>query len=145
MSDAHKNFPYSTVATAPSPATSGTSLVLAAGGGVLMPAVPFNATVWPVSAQPLASNAEIVRVTDVTTDTLTIVRQQESTSARTIVAGDQFAATITQKSWNDNEGKRVIAEDTIVKSGYGQSAIGDLEISSGVVLEIESDGVIEIA
>lgn len=103
MTDTHKNFPYSTVATAPTPASSGTSLVLAAGGGALMPAVPFNAVIWPVSVQPLASNAEIVRVTQIATDTLTITRIQEGTSARTVVVGDQFAAAITAKTLTDAE------------------------------------------
>jgi len=45
--DAHKNFSYSTVLTAPSPADTGTSLVVAAGDGAKFPAVAFNATVWP--------------------------------------------------------------------------------------------------
>lgn len=103
MADAHKNFPYSTVATAPSPADTGVTLVLAAGGGALMPAVPFNAVIWPVSVQPLASNAEIVRVTAISTDTLTITRIQEGTSARTIGIGDQFAAAITAKTLTDAE------------------------------------------
>ena len=49
MVDAVKNLAYSTVATAPSPATSGPSLVLASGGGVLMPAVPFNAFCGPAN------------------------------------------------------------------------------------------------
>lgn len=93
--DAHANFAYSTVLTAPSPATSGTSLVVQSGDGALFPAVPFNAVVWPAGTLPLASNAEIVRVTSRTTDTLTITRTQESTSARSIGAGDQIAATIT--------------------------------------------------
>ena len=101
--DAHANFAYSTVATAPSPATSGTSLVVAAGGGALFPTPPFNATVWPASLQPLASNAEIVRVTGISTDTLTIVRAQESSSAQSIVVGDQIAATITKKTITDVE------------------------------------------
>lgn len=105
MADSHKNFPYSTVATAPSPASSGTSLVLAAGGGALMPAVPFNAALWPVSVQPLASNAEIVRVTAIATDTLTITRIQEGTSARTVAIGDQFAAVITAQTLTDVEGQ----------------------------------------
>src|SRR5438270_13982857 len=96
--DAHKNFSYATVATAPSPATTGTSLVLAAGGGALLPAVPFNVTVWPAGAQPLSGNAEIVRVTAVSTDTLTIVRAQEGSTARAIVVGDQLAATVTAKT-----------------------------------------------
>lgn len=101
--DAHTNFAYSTVATAPSPATSGTSLVLATGGGALMPAVPFNGTDWATNAQPTTANAEIVRVTAISGDTLTIVRAQEGSSARTIVIGDQFAATLTVKSLTDIE------------------------------------------
>lgn len=103
MADAHTNFAYSTVATAPSPASSGTSLVVAAGDGAKFPAVPFNATVWPVSTQPITTNAEIVRVTNIATDTLTITRAQESSSARVIVVGDQIAATITAKSLTDIE------------------------------------------
>lgn len=101
--DAHKNFAYGTVLTAPSPATSGTSLVLNSGQGANMPAVPFNATVWPAGAIPTVSNAEVVRVTARSTDTLTITRTQESSSARTIIAGDQFAATITAKTLTDAE------------------------------------------
>lgn len=101
--DAHANFAYSRVATAPSPATSGTSLVVTAGEGVVFPATPFNATVWPQGAAPLASNAEIVRVTGISTDTLTIARTQEGTSARSIVAGDQIMASVTAKSMTDIE------------------------------------------
>lgn len=101
--DAHKNFAISTVATAPSPATSGTSLVVAAGQGSRFPTVPFNATVWPAGTLPTPANAEIVRVTAISTDTLTITRAQESSSARTIVIGDQIAATITKKTLTDIE------------------------------------------
>jgi hypothetical protein len=101
--DAHKNLAYSTVATAPSPGTSGTSLVVAAGTGSRFPAVPFNATVWPVGEIPLPANAEIVRVTNISTDTLTITREQESTTARDIQVGDQIAATITAKAFTDIE------------------------------------------
>lgn len=144
MSDAHKNFAYSLVATAPSPATTGTSLVVTAAQGALFPEVPFNATIWPTAVQPISTNAEIVRVTAISTDTLTIVRNQEGTSARTVIVGDQIAATITLKTLNDNEGKLIITEDSVVKTGYGQTAIGDLEISSGIFLELESNSVLEI-
>src|SRR3990167_8462501 len=106
MPDAHKNFAYSTVATAPSPAASGTSLVVAAGDGAKFPTVPFNATVWPVSVQPTTANAEIVRVTTISTDTFTITRTQESTSARTIVVGDQIANTVTAKTLTDVEASK---------------------------------------
>ncbi len=121
MPDLHKNFSYSTVVTVPSPATSGTSLVVAAADGTKYPTPPFNATVWPASAMPLASNSEIVRVTAIATDTLTIVRAQEGTTARTIVVGDQIAATITAKTLTDVEG--VIAQVFNVKT-YGAKGDG---------------------
>lgn len=101
--DGHKNFSYSTVATAPSPATSGTTLHVQTGDGALFPAVPFNATVWPAGVQPTHDVAEIVRVTGISTDTLTITRAQESSTARSIVIGDQIAATITAKTLTDIE------------------------------------------
>ena len=101
--DNHKNLAYSTVATAPSPATSGTSLVVQTGDGSIFPAPPFNATVWPAGASPLVGTAEIVRVTGVSGDTFTIARTQEGTSARTIVTGDQIAAAITAKTITDIE------------------------------------------
>lgn len=93
--DAHKNFAISAVATAPSPAASGTSLVVTGGHGTRFPAVPFNATIWPTGATPDPATAEIVRVTAISTDTFTITRTQESTSARTVIVGDQIMAGIT--------------------------------------------------
>lgn len=127
MADAHANFAYSTVATAPSPATSGTSLTVASGDGALFPAAPFNATVWPAGSQPSSSNAEIVRVTAVSTDTLTITRAQEGTSARSIGTGDQIAATITAKTLTDAEGDDQIdyvpkASDVVVTATSATSA-----------------------
>ncbi len=103
MADSHKNFAYSTIATAPSPAASGTSLVVASGDGTKFPSVPFNATIWPSGSAPTAANAEIVRVTNISTDTFTITRTQESTSARTVIVGDQIAAAITAKTLTDIE------------------------------------------
>lgn len=92
-----KNFAYSTVLTAPSPATSGTSLVVQSGDGANFPTDAFQATIWPAGAQPTVGNAEIVTVSSISTDTFTIVRGQESSSARTVVIGDQIAATLTAK------------------------------------------------
>lgn len=105
MPDAHANYGYSTVATAPSPATSGTSLVVAAGQGARLPAVPFDLSICEANATPamIAANHEIVRVTAIVTDTLTIVRAQEGTSARAVVVGDQVMAGITKKTFADME------------------------------------------
>lgn len=104
MPDQHANFAYSTVATAPSPATSGTSLGVQTGDGAGLPTPPFNAVVCPANANPpRASSSEIVRVTAIVGDTLTIVRAQEGTSARTILVGDQIFAAITKKTLTDIE------------------------------------------
>lgn len=98
--DALKNFAYSTLATPPS-GTGGLSLVIATGDGSKFPSAPFNATIWPVSVQPTADNAEIVRVTAKSTDTFTITRAQESTSARTWTAGAQIAQAISKRVLDD--------------------------------------------
>lgn len=106
MPDQHPNLAHSLVATAPSPASSGTSLIVTANDGDLFPdpsGDPYNAVVWPDGEFPDGDNAEIVRITAKSTDTLTITRAQESTSARAILVGDHIAAAITAKSLTDIE------------------------------------------
>ena len=144
MADDHKNFAYSTVGTAPSPATSGTSMVLATGGGALLPVAPFNLVVWPASTQPLASNAEIVRVTAIATNTLTIVRTQEGTTARSIVAGDQVAAAVTERTLTDMEMALAPAEGWYLKPGFGAILPMYLEVPSAQVVEIGAGAILEI-
>ena len=101
--DAHKNFALSLVASAPTPATSGTSLTVTSSEGALFPAAPFNATIAPPSGLPTSANAEIVRVTARTGDVFTLARAQEGSTARAVQVGDLIAATITAKSLTDLE------------------------------------------
>lgn len=101
MPDAYANFALSLVATAPSPATTGTSLVVTTGQGAWFPTPPFNATIWPAGVLPTPANAEIVRVTAVAGNTFTIARAQEGSTARTVIVGDQIAATITARTMTD--------------------------------------------
>jgi microcystin-dependent protein len=110
MLDGVSNFGLSTVATAPLPASTGTSCIVALGDGARFPTAPFNAVVWPQGVRPSAANAEIVRVTAKATDQFTITRAQEGTSARSILVGDQIAAPITAKTLTDLQA----AIDTIV-------------------------------
>jgi hypothetical protein len=117
MPDSHKNFAYSTIATAPTPATSGTTLVVQAGEGALFPTPPFNATIWPVGAQPTKENSEIVRVTAINTDTFTVIRNQEDSGFEPIAVGDQIAATITAKVLFDAENPLVTWSPFILGSG----------------------------
>lgn len=93
------NFAFSTVATAPSPATSGTSLVVAAGTGGRF--FVGTAAVFPRGDFPSPVTAEVIRISAVASDTLTIVRARESSSARAIVAGDVIVQGVTAGMWDD--------------------------------------------
>lgn len=103
MPELTKNFAVSTIATVPSPNTTGTSLIVASGTGSRFPTPPFNATIAPDDALATPANSEIVRVTGRSGDTLTIVRAQESSSARSVTAGDSIFAGITAKTLRDLE------------------------------------------
>lgn len=127
--DPHKNLAYSTIATAPAPASSGTSLVVFAGDGTRFPAVPFNATVWPANTQPTTANAEIVRVTNISTDTFTITRAQESSNARSIIVGDQIAATVTAKTLTDIENTLLLTQHGVLVGGG--AAAGPVALAVG--------------
>ena len=81
----------SLVATAPSPAESGTSLVVTVGDGAALPAPPFRAIVFASAA---VADHEVLNVTAVSVDTLTIVRAQDGSSARSILVGDQLLVGI---------------------------------------------------
>lgn len=112
--DAHVNFGYTTVTTAPTPATSGTSLIVT--DATVFPTAPFNAVIWPIGTQPTKANAEIVTVTAITVNTLTITRAQEFSTARTVIVGDQIANAITKKVLTDVEALAA-ATSTITTTG----------------------------
>lgn len=82
-----KNLANGVVFTAPSPATSGTSIVLDSGQGARMPTVPFYLTCSPQGELSTVDNSEIVLVTARSTDTLTVTRAQLGTSAKSIAVG----------------------------------------------------------
>lgn len=136
--DAHKNLAYSTVATAPSPASSGTSLVVQAGEGAKFPAPPFNVTIWPVGAQPNPSNSEIARCTAVATDTLTLVRatttESPAVGPRSVIIGDQIAETITAKVLVDIE--NMLATEVALADG----ATPALDASLGSTFRLAAAG-----
>lgn len=84
MADEAKNFSKVTVSTGYD--GSATSIVLTTGHGTKLPTAPFNVVWWNSTDYPDPSddpNAEVVRVTAISTDTLTVTRAQESTSAST--------------------------------------------------------------
>jgi len=105
--DGHANFSYGTVTTAPSPGTSGTTVVIGTANFAQFPSpatYPYNVTIWPSGTIPLASNAEVARVVAKGTNgTLNLTRAQENSTNRGIIIGDQLAITITTKTITDIE------------------------------------------
>jgi hypothetical protein len=82
--DNAKNFAKATVSTGYDAVA--TSIVLSSGHGAKLPTAPFNATWWNSTdyADPSDDpNVEVVRVTAISTDTLTVIRGQEGISAST--------------------------------------------------------------
>lgn len=128
--------------------TSGaTSLTVASGQGALFPNPTspdyFLVTIQGVSGTPI----EIVKCTARSTDTLTIVRAQESTSASAFTGGDKLELRITaaQMSGATQSGlaNGVVTENsTTVTSNYTQSTgknaltVGPMIISSGVTYTV---------
>jgi hypothetical protein len=107
--DAHTNFAFSYIAgtstqNGSNPGTGGTSFTLPVGDGAKFPVASFNAMVWPNNIQPLSTNCEIVRVTNVATDTFTVTRSVEGSTNQNVLAGYQIAAGITKKTIYDIEG-----------------------------------------
>ena len=120
--DAVSNFPNSLVVTAPSPATTGTTLGVTAGQGVLYPTPPFNLVLTVAGAAPSLSASEIVRCTAIATDTLTIIRAQEGTTAQTVVVGWQVYATATKNTWSQIPSR--VIDAVVAPSGGDYTTLG---------------------
>ena len=104
--DTFKNFAAANLAAG---ITSGaTSAAVVSGKGSRFPAVPFNAVIWNFTDYPDPSDdpdVEVVRVTNRVSDTLTITRAQESTSAAAHNTGGKtyrIIAPLTAKVLNED-------------------------------------------
>lgn len=95
--DAHPNFAYSTVAVAPSPATSGVTLTVQPGDGAEFSEFPFDVTIWPPNTMAIRTDSEIARITNQVGDVLTLVRHVDGGPARAIQLNDQIAVTSTRR------------------------------------------------
>src|ERR1035441_1182208 len=135
--DAAKNWAKANLSTGY--ATGDTSVVLVSGGGAKFPAAPFNA-VWYNSTDYSNpgddASAEIVRVTVISTDTLTITRAQESTSAANHnTAGKTYTlfAGPTAKLLTDILGISITGSAATV-TGAAQTAITSVGTLSGLTV-----------
>lgn len=139
--DGHAMLAYSFV-SGTNPGTLGTSLDVTAGYGAIFPATPFNAIVWPQNTFPTLDNAEEVRVTAKTSDTFTITRAQEGTTAKNIQSGWQISNNISPKIFTDLE-TAVNSVNTNKVDRAGDTMTGALIISNNggkTTLELNNTG-----
>lgn len=138
-----KNFAFGSVATAPSPDTSGTSLILQTGEGAKFPVTyPYNVVIWPSTGNPTDSNAEIVKVTGKSSDTLTIVRAQEGTTARAVTAGDRVMLAVTAEMLRRFEGHLSIVQSQ--RSLSSSNSAQDVFDAAQNLITLEADTLYEV-
>ena len=103
-----------------------TAMNVTSGYGASLPAVPFN----------LSLDDEIVNVTNVSTDTLTIVREAEGTTGAAHVAGTEVELRVTAKAVSDLN----TAVNTLEADVPTYAATGDIRYASapatGAILTI---------
>ena len=96
MADYRKNLANAVVDTM-TPSTTATTIPLVAGYGATMPAVPYFMTFTPPGQLSTLGNSEIVLVSARTTDSLTVVRGQKGTTAKSIRTGWLGSASIIRE------------------------------------------------
>lgn len=152
-----KDFATSTVLTAPSPADSGTSLVVQSGHGARFPSAPFYVTVHPPSEFPTLDNAEKILVTAKSTDTFTIDRAEGDTVAQDIEAGwhvsnavflDDFPDTFddltdgtTNKAYTDAEKTKLSGIETAADVTDAGNVGSSIHGATGKTTPVDADTV----
>lgn len=147
--DAHTNFGYSKISAVDGPADESSRLAVRPGEGDRFPEPPFNATIWQDRSMPEPGNSTIVRVTDITNDVFTFVRNQEDSENREILVGDQIAATITRKTLRDiedtvdgNDASAVHLTGTEIITGAKTFSAGSLLDKGNEVFNVKAYGAI---
>ena len=135
--------------------SSATTVTLDSGQGARFPTLGgsdhFYGTLIDTS-----NNVEIIKVTARSTDSMTVVRAQDNTTARAFAIGDRFELRPVAKLFEDILSEAVPAADTIVNSmiatdavnadSIAANAVGASELnvsgngSSGQVLASDADG-----
>lgn len=149
--DAIKNFAKATVTDGNYDASS-TSIDLVTGHAARLPAAPFNAVWWNATDYPDPSDdtaAEIVRVTAISTDTLTVTRGQEGTTAEDhnqagktyfLIAG-MTARTITELVGDVfGSGTAILVDAPGGTIELRQSTTRGVSLGAGTVIE-DADGI----
>ena len=100
--------------------TTSTTVNLQSGYGNIMPAVPFYITVTPFGQLSTMGNSEIMQVTARTGDTLTVVRGQRGTTAKSFINGDVISNGIYTEDIDEKATKLSIPNGTVpYRQGVG--------------------------
>jgi hypothetical protein len=110
--------------------SSATSITLTTGQGARFPSLGagdyFYATLIDTS-----NNLEIVKCTARSTDVLTVVRAQESTTARAYSTGDRIEIRITAQTFEDASG---LEDGEVTEAKIATGAVTSSKVASGVAL-----------
>lgn len=97
------NFATSTLATAGGINTLVTALDVAPGDGALFPVAPGSTSdYFYITVVDVSGNREIMKVTTRATDTFTVVRGQDGTSARAFAEGDKIELRLNAAALEDH-------------------------------------------
>ena len=104
---------------------SGVSLVVASGGGALFP-TPAGSEYFYVTIEDAsdATSYEVVKVTARSTDTFTITRAQDGTSAAAWAAGDKVQLRLPRKAITDLETQLSDYTDTVSAAAVSDAVYG---------------------
>ena len=102
--------------------TSATTLTVTTGHGARFPATPFFATLTPYGVLSTPANSEIVSVTGISTDTLTIVRAQKGTTAKSFSINDILANGIYAEDFDIIEDA---INDSVIDKAPTENAVYD--------------------
>ena len=126
-------------------ASGDTTLIVSAGAGALFPS-PTGGDYFLITMVGVNSGVEtsweIIKVTARSTDTLTIVRAQESTTSAAWTTGTKIELRLTAGSMN-TVGPIVFNQSTIstsksIESGTNGLSVGPITISSSVLVTVAS-------
>ena len=124
-----KNNAYSTILTGIN--SSATTISLAVGEGAHFPAASVaSGNYFYVTLLDTSNNLEIVKVTNRTNDTLTVVRGQDGTTARSFATGDRVELRITAALLGDLP-IRTINEDDLEDGSVVTSKLAASGVSAG--------------
>ena len=131
---------------------SATSLTVATGTGAVFPTITSNQDYFLITLQSVSTgNSEIVLVTARTTDTFTIVRAQEGTTAiafstsdyvqQRVTAGEltKLVAGSARGGYTDQvffENSKTVNYSYTITSGKNAITVGPITINAGVTVTI---------